>query len=119
MRRLAIVSILLTLALVGSCRWLLPERYAVNAPLGHLLFARGGETPGRTTVQSQLRVPDGYTVAVYAGGLENARWLRFTPTGDLLVSTPRSGKVLLVERDADGDGRADGKRVLLEGLERP
>jgi glucose/arabinose dehydrogenase len=119
MRRFAIAAIVLTLALVGSCRWLLPERYAVNAPIGHMLFGRGGETPVRETVQSRLHAPDGHAVAVYVGGLQNPRWLRFTPTGDLLVSTPRSGKVMLVLRDADGDGRADGTRVLLEGLEKP
>jgi glucose/arabinose dehydrogenase len=52
-------------------------------------------------------------------GLPNARFLRFTPAGDLLVSTPRSGRIFLVERDSDGDGRPDGVRPLLEGLDRP
>jgi glucose/arabinose dehydrogenase len=119
MRRLAVAAIALTLALVGACHWLLPERYAVNAPLGHLLFGRGGETPARATVRSRLQAPDGFAIEVFAGGLEGPRMLRFTPTGDLLVSTPRSGRILLLERDANADGRSDGRRILLEGLERP
>jgi glucose/arabinose dehydrogenase len=35
------------------------------------------------------------------------------------VSRTRFGSVELLRRDADGDGRADGRTVLLEGLNRP
>src|SRR5919106_6516062 len=45
--------------------------------------------------------------------------LRFTETGDLLVSLPRAGRIVLLERDADGNGRPDGRRDLLNGLKRP
>jgi glucose/arabinose dehydrogenase len=114
------VGLLVAAALaVGACRWLLPERYAVNAPLGQLLFGRGGEPPPPDAVGGLLEVPAGFAVSLWATDLPNARFLRFTSAGDLLVSTPRSGRVLLVERDADGDDRADGVRVLLEGLDRP
>ena len=39
--------------------------------------------------------------------------------GRVLVSAPRQGKVFLVARDADGDGRADDQRVLLDNLYQP
>ena len=42
-----------------------------------------------------------------------------TPAGDLLASVPREGKVVLLERDADGDGHSDGTRTLLDGPEPP
>jgi glucose/arabinose dehydrogenase len=45
--------------------------------------------------------------------------LRFTPAGDLLVSQPRQGQIQLVIADRDGDGRSDGQRVLVDGLQRP
>jgi glucose/arabinose dehydrogenase len=64
-------------------------------------------------------MPEGFSVSVYAQGIKNARLLRFTPTGDLLVSQPRRGSVTLLERDADGDGRPDGVRELLSDLNRP
>ena len=37
----------------------------------------------------------------------------------MLVSRPRFGGIDLLRRDADGDGRADGREALLEGLNRP
>jgi glucose/arabinose dehydrogenase len=119
MRRTRLVSLVLALALVGACRWILPERYAVNAPLGHLLLGRGVETPAEATIENRLRAPDGLSVGLFAGNLENARMLRVTAAGDLLVSTPRSGRVVLLERDGDGDGRSDAVRTLLQGLDRP
>jgi glucose/arabinose dehydrogenase len=70
-------------------------------------------------VGARFRVPEGFSVGLFAEGIPNARFLRPTPAGDLLVSQPRSGRVWLLERDADGDGRADGRRPLLEGLARP
>jgi glucose/arabinose dehydrogenase len=102
-----------------ACRMLLPERFAVNAPLGHLLFGRGGDPPAAGQVGDLLAVPAGFAVDLWATGLSNARFLRFTPTGDLLVSTPRSGRIVLLERDADGDGRSDGRHTLIDGLDRP
>lgn len=98
---------------------LVPEKYAVNAPIGHLLFGRGGEAPASDELRRRISVPEGFTLSLYASGIPNARVLRFTPHGDLLVSAPRSGRVLLLERDADGDGRSDGTRTILEGLDRP
>jgi glucose/arabinose dehydrogenase len=91
----------------------LPFGWTVNFP------GFSGDPIPASEVGSRLAVPDGFAVDEYASGIENARFLRFTPMGDLLVSAPRQGKVFLVEADRNGDGRADGKRVLLEGLNQP
>jgi glucose/arabinose dehydrogenase len=45
--------------------------------------------------------------------------LRFIETGDLLVSLPPSGRIVLLERDVDADGRPDRRHDLLTGLSRP
>jgi glucose/arabinose dehydrogenase len=118
-RRFLISLIVVGVAGFAACHWLLPERFAVNAPVAHMLFQAGGEPATVQTVAQQLRAPEGLSVTLYRGGIKNARFLRPTPTGDLLVSVPREGRVALVERDADGDGRADGERTLLEGLTKP
>jgi glucose/arabinose dehydrogenase len=119
MRRLATGLVLAGVMAIGACRWLLPERFAVNAPLAHLIFGRGGSAPPPESLGTRIRAREGLSVGLFAEGIPNARFLRFTPAGDLLVSQPREGRVLLLERDADGDGRADGRRVVLEGLDRP
>ncbi len=124
-RRLAKIAALSAILVAGTlacCRIglrLLPEKYAVNAPLAHLLLGRGTAAVPADELRRRIAVPDGFDVSLYATGIPNARMLRFAPGGDLLVSAPRGGRVLLLERDADGDGRADAMRTLLEGLDRP
>jgi glucose/arabinose dehydrogenase len=83
------------------------------------LLGRGVATPAEEVIASRLKAADGFEVSLYAGDVPLARWMRFTSGGDLVVSRTRADEVVLIERDRDGDGRADGKRVLLSGLERP
>jgi len=85
----------------------------------HSLFGGGGETPSQHVVRSRLQVPEGFSVGLYAGNVVNARVIMFTRSGDLLVAQPRESKVSLLTRDTNGDGKADGQRVLLDNLYRP
>lgn len=89
------------------------------ATLVNSIFGSGVASPDETTMQQTLRVPDGFTVGQYASGLPNVRMMEFSRGGDLLVSQPREGKVLLLKRDRNHDGRHDGVAVLLEQLTRP
>jgi len=121
MRRIARVAMVLGVLAVGaalSCRYLLPERFAVNAPLRHLLWGTPGETPDARTVRERIRAADGRSVSVWAV-IPKARWLHRTEPGDLLVSVPAEGRIVLAARDADGDGAADGVRTVIDGLNRP
>ena len=67
----------------------------------------------------RLAVPEGYGLTLFAQGVTEARGLAVTSGGDVLVSTPRDGRVLLLYADDDADGSTDGQVVLLEGLTRP
>jgi len=102
--------------LVVACTSLLPERYAVNVPIRSLIGAT--VTPDPNEVQTRLEVPDGFELGVFAEDVPGARGLRFTSEGDLLVSTPGSGRVVRL-RDGDGDGVHDSQVLLLEDLNRP
>ncbi len=120
MKRLLLVLAAVVIVALISCHLLLPERFAVNAPIAHMLFGRGGGAPDRESIEARLRVPSGFSLSIYAEGIPaTARALQFTASGDLLVSTPRSASIQLLDRDADGDGRADGMHELLSGLNSP
>jgi glucose/arabinose dehydrogenase len=62
-----------------------------------------------------LTVPAGWSASVYAR-MSKPRFMAPTPGGDLLVSQPGEGKVLLVRRNADGTGRVTD---YLRDLNRP
>ncbi len=70
-------------------------------------------------VEQRLSVPQGFSLELYAKDLPKARFMRFTPDGDLLLSRPHRGDVLLLRRDQNGDGHPDAVETLLKDLQRP
>ncbi len=119
LRRIFITMALLLLALVVSCNLFLPERFAVNAPMVAQMLGRTIDAPSSAQVESRYRVPEGFSLAIWASELGNVRWMKTTATGDVIATISRAGKVILLERDDDGDGRSDGEQTLFEGLNRP
>lgn len=71
------------------------------------------------SLSSRIKLPPGFSMGVYAANIPHARLLRFTRTGDLLVAVPSDDKILLLGRDANGDGKADYVRTLIKGLNGP
>lgn len=100
--------------------WLFwPDTWVVKGPMFDFITGRQVEAPSKGTIQARFKLPDGFQVGVFASGVENARMMRVTPAGDLLVSSMRPGEVILLHRDDDNDGVADGRTVLLSGLDLP
>lgn len=66
-------------------------------------------TPGRVAA---LKRPAGFKVDAWADGLLNPRILAVAPDGSVYVSRREQGDVLLL-RDRDGDGRADGEPMVV------
>ena len=119
----------------------LPPAKPELIPTLHVAKARGwpaGATP---------EVATGLTVTPFAQGLDHPRWVYVLPNGDVLVAqsnappkpqgskgikgwvmqlmmryagaaTPSANRITLL-RDADGDGLAETRSVLLEGLHSP
>ncbi len=116
MRSLLVGALILALTVL-ACSVLLPERYAVNVPLRS--FILGANPPPHKQFVRRVKVPEGFSIGIFAQGIANARFMRFTSAGDLLVSSPRESTVFLLERDTNGDGRADGMRPLLQDLDSP
>jgi glucose/arabinose dehydrogenase len=72
----------------------------------------------RRPADATLRVPPGFTVNIFADGLDHARWMTVASNGDVLLAEPRDGKITLL-RDADKDGLAELVTTFAEGFDRP
>jgi glucose/arabinose dehydrogenase len=90
-----------------------------RAMLWRMLRDQGIKAPSEELVARQLQAPPGYTVSRWATDLPAVRMMTPTPAGDVIVAQPRGGLVTVLWRDADADGRSDGRTVIFSGLDRP
>lgn len=70
------------------------------------------------------KAAEGLAIEAYQRELDNPRWLHVLDNGDVLVaeaetSTASSADRITLLRDTDGDGEADERHTLLEGLSQP
>lgn len=80
--------------------------------------AANGSTSVRRPSGTVPKVPAGFSVTLFAGGLENPRRLLVPDTGTVIVVLSRPGKLVrLVDRD--NDGQSDASSTLASGFERP
>jgi glucose/arabinose dehydrogenase len=63
-------------------------------------------------------VPEGFTVQVFASGLNQPRVIRIAPNGDIFVAESESGRVLVFAADRT-EGEPAKPEVFAEGLEKP
>jgi glucose/arabinose dehydrogenase len=119
----------------------LPEPVKTVLPTVHIAPAKGWPEGGKPSAAA------GMSVTAFAAGLEHPRWIYVLPNGDVLVAEtnapprPERGKGIRAKvmgavmkkagagvpsanritlfRDADGDGVAETRSVLLEGLNSP
>jgi glucose/arabinose dehydrogenase len=122
MRNFLVLLAVLALLITGLAGVMLGTGIIDSSSLRMLLNVMAGVSgpeANDTVVRQRYTVPDGFKLALYAADLPRARFLRFTPAGDLLVSRPHSGDIVLLRRDADGDGKPDARETLVTGLERP
>jgi len=71
--------------------------------------------PGPNT---RLKAPEGFTVNLFADGLDDARWLAVAPNGDVFLAQSDLGRITLL-RDTNNDGRADFVGVYEDKFDRP
>ena len=107
---------LLFLGIAAVLFWLfLPERFISNAPFN----PAGINSPDGQLLADRIVLPQGFHINVFAEELPGARMLEVTDSGDVLVSLPASGRVVLLQRDDAGDGKSDGRTDLVSNLDRP
>ncbi|WP_407297046.1 YbhB/YbcL family Raf kinase inhibitor-like protein [Stutzerimonas zhaodongensis] len=74
--------------------------------IGHIV-----QPEPKTIPVSQLDVPPGFEVQIFAEDLVNPRMLAVHDSGTVYVTRRKLGDVLML-RDTDGDGRADERRIV-------
>jgi glucose/arabinose dehydrogenase len=77
-----------------------------------------GVLPSAAAEMSDITLPPGFHIGVYAGNVPNARQMARGPQGVVFVGSLSEGKVYAVE-DRDGDHRAEKVHVLASGLNMP
>lgn len=70
------------------------------------------------TGEIPLKLPEGFSISVFAKDLVNPRVLMYGPDGNLWVSVPSEGKIISL-KDADGDGKAEARLIVAENLNQP
>jgi glucose/arabinose dehydrogenase len=66
----------------------------------------------------RIRLPPGFTISVYSADVPGARSLALGTGGTVFVGTRDQGTVYALT-DANGDGKAEGVRVIARGLNQP
>ena len=77
----------------------LPPPYATKS-------ASNGPREAKRPVDVKLSAPDGFTVSLFAEGLDQPRTLRAAPNGDIFVAETAAGNVRVLRPGADGSSAA-------------
>ena len=74
--------------------------------------------PRERTIEDIPRVPEGFSIALFAEGLIHARNMVVAPNGDVFIAEPTAGRVTVM-RDADQDGVAEDIFTYIDNLKMP
>ena len=60
------------------------------------------------------KVPEGFSVSIYADDLQGARMMEWAPNGDLFVSLTGANRIVVL-RDTNNDGTPDMRYTYVQG----
>jgi len=86
-----------------------PQPQADNLPQPGL-STQNFNQPVPRPASAELRVPQGFSVSLYADDLPGVRWMQFSPNGDLFVSQYNRSTITVL-RDTKGAGRPDLRMI--------
>ena len=65
-RKILIVVTVSLITAIVSCNVLLPERFAINAPVGSMLFGSSNPAPSSDIIDERFQVPAGFGLSLFA-----------------------------------------------------
>jgi glucose/arabinose dehydrogenase len=89
-----------------------------GAPAGAGVPAAAAESGGHSLPLETIRLPEGFSISLYAEDVPGARSLALAPGGTLFVGSRDQGRVYALV-DADRDHNAERVHVIAEGLSSP
>ncbi|HEV8601541.1 MAG TPA: PQQ-dependent sugar dehydrogenase, partial [Patescibacteria group bacterium] len=99
-----------------NLRGVLPAISPPSKDISNLIPQAPG--PAQNNTNMPLKLPDGFSISIFAENLPNARVMAFDPEGKLLISLTSEGKIVALS-DENGDGVSDKTFTVLSGLRKP
>jgi len=106
-------SMISSFILLATLWFVIPRWLGINAPLIKK------STASESVLTQRLQMPKGFSLSVFADNLPGARMLLITKVGDVLVSLPKDGKVMLLEQSHKLKGVTSVRRTLINNLNFP
>jgi glucose/arabinose dehydrogenase len=106
-----IIAILFILSLLVIVLFYAQPYFGINVNLSQLLGVR---SLAKNSDKTTLKVSKKFAIEIYAKGIDVPRFMHITKIGDLLVTEPFKGRLLLIPYD-----KPDKKIVLVQGLNKP
>ncbi|HLH51398.1 MAG TPA: sorbosone dehydrogenase family protein [Roseiarcus sp.] len=97
------------------------RRKIIPADMPPPLASRPAAEPPRIVARSKgaaPKAPPGFSVSLFAGGLDEPRTIRVAPNGDIFVAESRPGRVRVLRAKAGAEAAAS-LQVFASGLNRP
>lgn len=76
-----------------------------------IIESSSGNKPAENNTQTPIKLPDGFSISIYAKNITGARDLNITPNGNLIVSQTSEGKIVAIINNQN--------KVVLSDLNRP
>lgn len=83
-----------------------------------LIWVLGGQIAAQQLPLHKIKLPEGFSISIYASNVDNARSMCRSPQGTLFVGNRRGNKVYALV-DRDGDMVAETKHIIASGLNMP
>lgn len=114
---IAIILILIVIIWAGVFYWknLRGIAPAIESPVGDIVEIIN-KSENKTDIP--LKLPAGFSISIFAKGLENPRVMTYDYAGNIIVSIPPEGKVVALP-DKNSDGVADEVVTVIDRLNRP